>query len=152
MPNLRRLGVLTAALLLAGCGSPSPTSSPGPAGAVSASPLSTSPGALPWTVPNSVRSSADAGLVRALAAVASPPSGPQYVVRAIRQQGDWALVMISDENPQMASEGGFAIGTRVDGVWRVIQATDSAAFCGALAKAPAGALSADERDYFMGCN
>ena len=73
-------------------------------------------------------------------------------MRAIRQQGDWALVMISDENPQMASEGGFAIALRVDGQWSAIQATDTAAFCGALVKAPAGALSADERDYFMGCN
>lgn len=151
MSNLRRLAVLTVALLLAGCGSPSSTSSPAPVGAASASPLSTSSGAPAWSVPDSVRSSADAGIVGVLAAVTSPPSDPRYVVRAIRQQGDWALVMISDGDPQMAAEGGFAIAVRVDGQWKVIQATDTAAFCAALERAPAGALSADERDYFMGC-
>ena len=151
MSILRRLAVPAVALLLAGCGSPSPKASPGPVTAAPASALSTSSGALAWSLPDSVRSSADAGLVGALGGVTSPPSDPRYVVRAIRQQGDWALVMISDGDAQMAAEGGFAIAVRVDGQWKVIQATDTAAFCAALARAPAGALSADERDYFMGC-
>jgi hypothetical protein len=163
-PKGRLLALLVPAVLaLAACGSPSPTATPTdtassgpPASAGPAASSATSPpeeGQV-WSVPDAVRASADAdpGLVASLGSATSPMGGPSYAVTAIRQHGDWALVMIEDADPQMAADAGFAVAVRSGGQWTVVQATDNAAFCAALAKAPAGVLTAYERDYFMGCH
>jgi hypothetical protein len=52
----------------------------------------------------------------------------------------------------MASDSGFALAVRDGGAWTVVLGTDPRAFCAALSKAPAGAITQDERDYFTGCH
>jgi hypothetical protein len=161
-PKGRLLALLVPAVLaLAACGSPSPTAAPtdiAPSGPPASAAPAASPATSPpeegqaWSVPDAVLPSADPGLVASLGSATSPMGGPRYAVTAIRQQGDWALVMIEDADPQMAADAGFAVAVRSGGQWTVVQATDNAAFCAALAKAPAGVLTADERDYFMGCH
>jgi hypothetical protein len=105
-----------------------------------------------WALDNPVASAIDPQLATALVALPAPADGATYNIHAVRQSGDWALVMFDDANPAMAGEGGFVIATRQGGRWTVALPTDLSAFCAALAKAPANALSQDERDYFMGCN
>lgn len=161
----RRAAVVAVGLILAGCGSTTP---PGPATASpAASPRTgaTSSPATPsgpsasgaqsgsaWAVDDAVRSSADPGLVSSLDALPAPPDGVRYAVTGIRQQGDWAVVAFSDARPQAASDSGIALAVRSGGAWTVVLADDPTAFCAALAKTPPGAITQDERDYFMGCN
>lgn len=155
----RRAAILAAAVILSGCGigpTPAPTASPAPASTspqASASMTASTPTpGTAWAINDALRASSDSGLVAALAALPAPSDGAHYAVTAIRQNGDWAVVAISDAKPQTASDTGFALAVRTGGQWTVVLATDTQAFCAALAKAPQGALSQDERDYFMGCN
>jgi hypothetical protein len=145
---------LVVAILCGACGS-----SPGPsasgsasATAVGSSAFATAVASSAWALDNPVASAIDPQLATALVALPAPADGATYDAHAVRQSGDWALVMFGDANAAMAGEGGFAIATRQGGKWTVVLPTDLAAFCAALAKAPAGALSQDERDFFMGCN
>ena len=168
---VRRGLLLLVAMITTGCGSsisPAPSSAsviasaPAPASLASggvpanatsplASPSVSTPSASPWTVGEAVRAAADPALLASLAALPPPADGARYMFAGMRQRGDWALLMIADADPQAATEGGFALAVRENGQWKVTLATDTPAFCTALAKAPAGALTQDERDYFMGC-
>jgi hypothetical protein len=161
----RRAAALAVALVLAGCGSnttPGPTTggpaSPPPASAASSNPApggsstaAASPGSA-WTIADAARASADPGLVASLAALPAPTGQARYAVTAIRQRGDWALVSIADADRQITSDSGFALAVRAGGAWTVVFGTDPQAFCAALAKAPAGAITQDERDHFTGCH
>jgi len=153
------LVIFAIALVLGGCGGTPPPATPGasgggPANATSpvASPSASTPSTSPWAVGVAVRAAADPALLASLAALPPPADGARYAIAGMRQEGDWALLMIADADPQAATEGGFALAVRDNGQWKVTLATDAQAFCAALAKAPAGALTRDERDYFMGCN
>jgi hypothetical protein len=110
------------------------------------------PSAPPWAVGEAVRAAADPALLASLAALPPPADGARYTIAGMRQKGDWVLLMIADGDAQAATEGGFALAVRENGQWKVTLATDAPAFRAALAKAPAGTLAQDERDYFMGCN
>ena len=133
---LRRGLLLVVAMITAGCGS-SPSRAP-----ASASPAASAP--------------AQAGLAAAIAESGLPaPSGVQVTVVSSRTSGDWAMVTAepSSASPS-APPAPFAVvlAHRVNGSWQVVSERDTAAFCAALAEAPADLVNADARDYFVGCH
>ncbi len=95
-------------------------------------------------------------LQSALAGLGLPlPSGASLVVEPARSRGEWMVLAAgaSAGNPSHpATDLTVVIGHRVNGAWHLVSERDTGAFCGALAAAPTGLVSADVRAYFVGCH
>jgi hypothetical protein len=136
------LAVVALATIVAGCGTSTTT----------VQPTSTPSSAPSWVIRAATSANVDPTLIAAFESTPPSPDGATLTIGEIRVKGDWALAIAGSGEKGAGSEAAFVIAWRDNGGWHGFPARDTGGFCAVLAKAPAGAITQDERDYFMGCN
>lgn len=136
-----RIAATATAILLAGCGGQSPSQAVPSSGTASSVPAA---------------SGLPADLAAAVTALNLPaPSGQRIAMANVQSSGDWTAITAGPSTTDSAhpiAPFTVVIGHRVNGAWQLATERDGQAFCAALAAAPTDLVTADERDYFIGCH